>query len=136
MTNKPNNAANGANGANGATSVPTRITAPELSAELASAAGTGTGTGTDREPLLIDVREPWEAELASIPNATLIPLGTLAGMLDRLDRTAEIVVYCHHGVRSANALSILRANGFDQSRHLEGGIEAWATVVDPTMAHY
>jgi adenylyltransferase/sulfurtransferase len=128
MTNKPNNAANGA------TSVPTSITAPELSAELASA--TGTGTGTDREPLLIDVREPWEAELASIPNATLIPLGTLAGALDRLDRTAEIVVYCHHGVRSANALSILRANGFDHSRHLEGGIDAWATLVDPTMAHY
>ena len=124
MTNEPNTA-DGAS-ASGATS----ITAPELVAELASTAG------TDGEPLLIDVREPWEAELASIPNATLIPLGTLAGALDRLDRTDEIVVYCHHGVRSATALSILRANGFDHSRHLEGGIDAWASLVDPTMAHY
>ena len=116
--------------AGGAAGAPTTVTAPELAAELASTAD------TNREPLLIDVREPWEAELASIPNATLIPLGTLAGALDRLDRTEEIVVYCHHGVRSANALSILRANGFDHSRHLEGGIDAWATLVDPTMVHY
>jgi adenylyltransferase/sulfurtransferase len=124
MTNEPNYATSGD------ATTPTVISAPALAAELASAAG------TDREPLLIDVREPWEAELASIPNATLIPLGTLAGALDRLDRTEDIVVYCHHGVRSANALSILRANGFDHSRHLEGGIEAWASLVDPTMAHY
>jgi molybdopterin/thiamine biosynthesis adenylyltransferase/rhodanese-related sulfurtransferase len=120
MTNDSNNVASAA----------TSITALELAAELASTAG------TDGEPLLIDVREPWEAELASIPNATLIPLATLAGVLDRLDRTEEIVVYCHHGVRSANALSILRANGFENSRHLEGGIDAWASLVDPTMAHY
>jgi rhodanese-related sulfurtransferase len=121
---------NDLNTAGGAADAPTTVTAPELAAELASTAG------TDREPLLIDVREPWEAELASIPNATLIPLGTLAGALDRLDRTDEIVVYCHHGVRSATALSILRTNGFDHSRHLEGGIDAWASLVDPTMAHY
>lgn len=126
MTNETNNTADGD------ATPSTVISALELAAELASA----TGTGTDREPLLIDVREPWEAELASIPNATLIPLGSLAGALDRLDRTEEIVVYCHHGVRSANALSILRSNGFDHSRHLEGGIEAWATLVDPTMARY
>lgn len=124
MTNEPNTAATGD------AVTPTTITAPELAAELVSTAG------TDREPMLIDVREPWEAEIASIPNATLIPLGTLAGALDRLDRTEEIVVYCHHGVRSANALSILRANGFQHSRHLAGGIDAWASMVDPAMAHY
>jgi len=120
-----NDAHNGSSGT-GATTV----TASELAAELTSTAG------TDRELLLIDVREPWEAELASIPNATLIPLGTLAAALERLDRTEDIVVYCHHGMRSANALALLRANGFDHSRHLEGGIDAWATLVDPGMAHY
>ena len=120
-----NAAENGSSGAGA-----TIVTASELAAELTSTAG------TDRELLLIDVREPWEAELASIPNATLIPLGTLATALERLDRTEEIVVYCHHGMRSANALALLRANGFDHSRHLEGGIDAWATLVDPGMARY
>ena len=130
MTNELNNSAQGNSAQGNAAEVTTTVTAPELAAELTSKAG------TDRELLLIDVREPWEAELASISNATLIPLGTLADALERLDRTEEIVLYCHHGMRSATALALLRANGFEHSRHLEGGIDAWATLVDPGMAHY
>jgi rhodanese-related sulfurtransferase len=66
----------------------------------------------------------------------LIPLGQLPDRLDELDRNASIVVYCHHGVRSARALEVLEKAGFIKVRHLTGGIDAWRTQVDPEMAAY
>ena len=84
---------------------------------------------------LIDVRETWEAELASLPGALLIPLGTLPDVIGSLDPAERFVVYCHHGIRSQTALEQLLAAGLD-ARHLEGGIDAWAKTVDPTMARY
>ena len=85
--------------------------------------------------LLIDVREPWEADIASIPGSVLIPLSALEGAVDALDSSRPIVVYCHLGVRSAYARTMLVEHGIAAS-HLDGGIEAWAKAMDPDMARY
>ncbi|CAN5439098.1 adenylyltransferase/sulfurtransferase MoeZ [soil metagenome] len=84
---------------------------------------------------LLDVREPWEAEIASIEGSILVPLGSLEGQLTQLDREKPIVAYCHHGVRSESARALLQRNGFTVS-HLAGGIDAWARDIDTTMARY
>jgi rhodanese-related sulfurtransferase len=85
---------------------------------------------------LIDVREPWEHELARIPDARLIPLSTLAAASASLDPTAEYVIYCHHGARSANAVAWLRARGFTHASNLAGGIDAWSVEIDPLVKRY
>lgn len=84
---------------------------------------------------LIDVRETWEAEIAALPDALVIPLGTLPDVVAGLDPNDEYVVYCHHGIRSQQGLAILEAAGLT-ARHLEGGIDSWARTVDPQMARY
>jgi adenylyltransferase/sulfurtransferase len=91
--------------------------------------------GQDRPPLLLDVREPMEFQLTRLPDALLIPLGDLAERLGDLDGTRDIVVYCHHGIRSVQATHLLRAAGF-RARNLKGGVAAWADRVDPTMVRY
>lgn len=85
--------------------------------------------------LLLDVREPWEAEIVSLPGAVLVPLGDLGATMGSLDQDRPVVVYCHHGVRSASARQLLADHGFRAS-HLAGGIDAWARKVDPTLARY
>lgn len=84
---------------------------------------------------LLDVREPFEREIASI-QGKLIPLGELPSRLGELDKSKEIVIYCHHGNRSRYAAQLLLSQGFRDVKNLAGGIEAWATEIDPTMAHY
>ncbi len=84
---------------------------------------------------LIDVREPWEAEIASIPGSTLLPLGTLGDRIDELDPARTVVVYCHHGARSERARNLLRAAGIP-TIHLHGGIAAWSRTVDPSLPQY
>ncbi len=86
-------------------------------------------------PFLLDVREPYEAQLASI-GGTLIPLGTLSGRLSELNKEQEIVVYCHHGIRSAHAVGLLRRAGFTNVKNLSGGIDEWARVVDGGVPRY
>ena len=99
-------------------------------AELANLKGRGP------EPLLLDVREPFEWEIARIDGATHVPLGELAARLGELDGHREIVTYCHRGVRSLRAAEILRAAGFTRVRSLRGGIDAWAREAEPGMATY
>ena len=84
---------------------------------------------------LVDVREPWEADIASLAGSTLVPLATLDAAATNLDRSKPVVIYCHHGIRSQTACELLIAKGFD-ARHLEGGIDAWSRQVDTTMARY
>ncbi|MDX1934831.1 MAG: molybdopterin-synthase adenylyltransferase MoeB [Capsulimonadales bacterium] len=86
--------------------------------------------------LLIDVREPYEWEIARIPGATLIPLGTIADRAGELDPNAEIVLQCRSGKRSATALETLQQKGFKNLLNLKGGILAWADDVDPTVQKY
>lgn len=84
---------------------------------------------------LVDVREPWEASIASLPGSRLLPLGSLGQTLRDLDPEIPVVAYCHHGVRSERALHILRSAGLSV-RHLEGGIDAWSRAVDPSLPRY
>jgi molybdopterin/thiamine biosynthesis adenylyltransferase/rhodanese-related sulfurtransferase len=85
---------------------------------------------------LIDVREPWESSIASIEGSELIPIGTLGRTMGEFDRDEPLVLYCHHGTRSAHALEALRRNGFTRATHLAGGIDEYARQVDPSLARY
>jgi adenylyltransferase/sulfurtransferase len=85
---------------------------------------------------LLDVREPQEWEICRIEGATLIPLGDLPSHLQNLDSTTPIVVYCKVGVRSGQAAKLLQAAGFSRTQNLLGGIDAWATEIDPTLPTY
>ncbi len=86
--------------------------------------------------VLVDVREPYEYEICSIPGSHLIPLGELPSRLSELDSADEIVLQCKGGTRSARALHILQEAGFRKLYNLEGGITAWAEQVDPTVPKY
>ncbi|WP_411699747.1 ThiF family adenylyltransferase [Conyzicola sp.] len=86
--------------------------------------------------VLLDVREPWEAEIASLPDSLLVPLGSLESVIDKLDPSENFVVYCHHGMRSESALRVLQQRGFEHARHLTGGIDAWSRDVDGDVARY
>ena len=89
-------------------------------------------------PHLLDVREPEEHSLAALPNAKLIPLGQLAGRAHELLawKEQDIVVYCHHGIRSLHAIHLLRPLGFARLSNLAGGIDAWSREVDPNVPRY
>lgn len=89
-------------------------------------------------PHLLDVREPEENAFAALPDSTLIPLGELASRVEEIEswREEEIVVYCHHGIRSLNAIAQLRHFGFTNLRNLAGGIDRWSTDVNPNLPRY
>jgi rhodanese-related sulfurtransferase len=87
-------------------------------------------------PLLLDVRQPWEAECCRIEGAQLIPMALLPARYAELDPEREIVVICHHGVRSYHAARFLEHNGYARVTNLTGGVDAWAKDVDPTMSTY
>lgn len=88
------------------------------------------------EPLqLVDVRNPWEHEIAAIGGDTLIPLHTLAARIQDLDRDRPVVVYCHHGSRSYLATRALRQAGFE-AYSLQGGIDRWAGEIDRSLKRY
>jgi adenylyltransferase/sulfurtransferase len=86
--------------------------------------------------VLVDVREPHEAEIASIPGARLIPPSQIALRAAELPQNEDIVLYCRSGVRSARALQLLQTLGFKRVWNLEGGILAWSDEVDPSVAKY
>jgi sulfur-carrier protein adenylyltransferase/sulfurtransferase len=85
---------------------------------------------------LIDVREPFEYEIARIDGATLIPLGEITDRLDELSDEQPIVVHCHSGKRSAQAVGLLQQHGFTKVYNLEGGIDAWSDQIDPNVPKY
>ncbi len=91
----------------------------------------GEGTWT-----LLDVREPYEVEVASIEGATLMPLGELPARVEELDRNRQIFVFCHSGVRSARATEFLRSAGFPKVANVAGGIDAWSEEIDPSVPRY
>ena len=91
--------------------------------------------GNDR-PVLLDVRDDWETKLCRLDNALHIPMEELEFRTDELNPADDIVVYCHHGVRSAAVADYLRRLGFTRVRNLSGGLDAWARAVEPAMRRY
>jgi rhodanese-related sulfurtransferase len=86
--------------------------------------------------LLVDVREPWEFEIAHIVQSILIPMNTVPDKLALLDKSKQIVCICHHGVRSYQVAAYLEANGFSDVINLTGGIHAWSLEIDLSMSQY
>lgn len=89
-------------------------------------------------PHLLDVRNPEEFEYVALPGATLIPLGELSLRAEEIEawKDEEIVVYCHHGIRSLHAIGMLRPLGFSKLLNLSGGIDRWTDEVDPKLPRY
>ena len=91
---------------------------------------------SNERPVLLDVRESEEVALVTLPNAIHIPMGEIPARLDELDPASEIVVYCHHGVRSLQVVQFLRQNDYPHTVSLTGGIDAWAVEVEQGLARY
>ena len=86
--------------------------------------------------LLLDVREPWEHGIAHLAGATLVPMGSLESAVATLPRDRDIIVYCHHGIRSRSAAEFLRRAGLARARSLAGGIDRWSREVDASIPRY
>lgn len=115
----------GAGADRSATGLP-EITAKQLADELTSA----------DPPMLVDVRDPFEWEIAHLPSATLIPRAELPDRVSELTRARNLVLYCRSGERSSRASRLLLELGFQNVRNLRGGLLAWAEQVDPSMPKY
>ncbi len=85
--------------------------------------------------VLLDVREPEEFQIANL-GGILIPLSDLPSRYDELNPDDEIIVMCHHGVRSAHAVGFLKQKGFEKIKNLSGGIDAWSARIDPQIPRY
>lgn len=85
---------------------------------------------------LLDVREPHEYQYARIANSVLIPLNQIPQRLNELDLDQEIVVICHHGMRSQQAAGYLVKSGFKNIANLTGGIDAWSCFCDSSVSRY
>lgn len=92
--------------------------------------------GNGDSVFLLDVRNPDEYAICHLPGSELIPLPRLLEGLHQLDSAREMVVYCHSGLRSAQAVNFLRGVGFSKVKNLRGGVDAWATDVDSSMPRY
>jgi sulfur-carrier protein adenylyltransferase/sulfurtransferase len=82
------------------------------------------------------VRELYEWSIGHLPGARLVPLESIPQVAGSMDRNAELVVYCHHGMRSDMAARWLREQGFARVRNLIGGIDRWSIDVDPAIRRY
>ena len=89
-----------------------------------------------KDVFTLDVREPFEYEICRLDGSKLIPLGKLPERVNELDTADQIVVYCHTGVRSAQAVRFLNNLGFKKAKNLKGGIKAWAEEINPEMQQY
>jgi rhodanese-related sulfurtransferase len=111
------------------TAPPVEITPQELKQKL----------DAGEKVAIIDVREPVEYQQARIEGAELIPMKSVPENLSRLDDMAddaELVVICHHGVRSLNVVSWLRGQGVSGARSMAGGIDRWSLEIDPAVPRY
>lgn len=93
-----------------------------------------------QQPVLLDVREPWELATArlDLAGATLqaIPMGQLPQRLAELDPARPILALCHHGMRSLQCVAFLQRQGYAHVYNVQGGIDAWTTQVDPSVPRY
>jgi adenylyltransferase/sulfurtransferase len=103
------------------------VTPRELSARLAAG----------HPVVLVDVREPWEANLVSLPEARFLPLNELGyRALEEFEADDEIVLYCHHGHRSMEGVMLLWELGYENVKSLAGGLSRWIAQVDPGLDDY
>jgi rhodanese-related sulfurtransferase len=86
--------------------------------------------------LFVDVREKWEHDVSRIEAATLIPLREIPANLARFEEADEVVLFCHHGMRSLDAAAWLRSQGVAGARSMAGGIERWSLEIDPRVPRY
>ena len=86
--------------------------------------------------VILDIREAGEVGVCAIEGSLHVPMGQIPYSLDTIPRDRDLIVLCHHGVRSWHAMNWLRGNGYDRAISLRGGIDAWAKVIDPAMATY
>ncbi len=101
------------------------LTAPQLATYLES-----------NKPLLLDVREPWEYRLCHIDGSRHIPMRHIPEIIDQLPADEDIIVICHHGIRSRAVCHYLEQQGFSSTINLTGGVDAWARQVDTSMQTY
>ena len=105
----------------------------QLLAWFASAAEGG-------QPLVLDVREPWELQTASVRadgfELVAIPMGELPARLGELDPARPVACLCHHGARSLRVAAFLEHHGFERLANITGGIDAWSHESDPTVPRY
>jgi rhodanese-related sulfurtransferase len=115
----------------------TEFTDPEITIEAFLKLRSAEPPGTPEAAILLDVREPWEFQTASLPDSLLMPMGDVTSRAHaELDPDAHIVVLCHHGQRSLSVAMWLRAQGFERAQSLAGGIDAWSRTIDPTVPRY
>jgi rhodanese-related sulfurtransferase len=88
------------------------------------------------QPLVVDVREGWERDIASIPDTLHIPMNEIPSRLAELDRDREIIVMCRSGGRSMQVAQFLARNGYASVANLTGGVLAWSRDVDPATPMY
>ena len=91
---------------------------------------------SERQPVLLDVRELWEFDTCHLEGSLHIPMGEIVNRIDELPNDEEIVVICHHGVRSMQVAMYLIHNGFEKVINLSGGVDGWAKEVDRDMPLY
>jgi rhodanese-related sulfurtransferase len=104
-----------------------QITVQELSQRLQQG---------ENRPFLLDVREPHEFNYCRIDGSVNLPMNRIFASLNDLDPQQEIVVICHHGMRSGQVANFLLSHGFGKVSNLKGGVAAWATEIDPYMPQY
>ncbi len=90
----------------------------------------------DEQPLLLDVRQPWEFDICKIENSVLAPMSQIQAKVESLDFNRETVVICHHGIRSRRVGVYLEHAGFNNIINLSGGMAQWAKMVDTQIATY
>jgi len=90
----------------------------------------------DDQVLFVDVREQWEYDTAHIQGSVLIPLREIPGNLARIENAQEVVIFCHHGMRSLDAAAWLRSQGVEGARSMAGGIDRWSVEIDPAVPRY
>src|SRR5580658_5138064 len=117
---------------------PTALTEPEITPRVFAQIRAAMEVGAAQEtPVLLDVREPWEFQTASLPDSLLMPMGEVTSRAHtELDPDAHIVVLCHHGQRSLSVAMWLRGQGFERAQSLAGGIDAWSRTIDATVPRY
>ena len=87
------------------------------------------------KPVLLDVREGWELNICALPGAMHIPMGQVPTRVEELDPEQEMVVVCHHGVRSLRVAHFLASRGFSKLYNLQGGVDAWPRASGPPEQH-